>query len=309
MGLELHVEFNKGAVMVLPSGTTKRTGLAAALEDMRLSPHSVVGVGDAENDHTFLSFCECAVSVANALPSLKLRSRLGDPLRRGQGRRRARRANPRRRPAEPRAQPRAPADRPRLSPGRRAGDARRLRRLRAGDRSLGERQIDAGGRAPREAPRAELPAMRHRPRGQSPTASAARGRRHGGPRARGRRGGHAARRSGAIDRRDAPRHPDGGASPVVRRDERAHRRAAQAHRSSALGHRGRGPPRRPGGPGRVDDRSAPADLGRGPHHGRTGERFARSAGAREPGALHRRPRRRVAARVCGGHGPGAAPSR
>jgi hydroxymethylpyrimidine pyrophosphatase-like HAD family hydrolase len=74
MGLELHVEFNKGAVMVLPAGTTKRTGLAAALEDMHLSPHGVVGVGDAENDHTFLSLCECAVSVANALPSLKDRS-------------------------------------------------------------------------------------------------------------------------------------------------------------------------------------------------------------------------------------------
>ena len=85
MGLELHVEFNKGAVMVLPSGTTKRTGLAAALEDMRLSPHSVVGVGDAENDHTFLSFCECAVSVANALPSLKARSDWVTPSAEGKG--------------------------------------------------------------------------------------------------------------------------------------------------------------------------------------------------------------------------------
>jgi HAD superfamily hydrolase (TIGR01484 family) len=71
MGLDLDVEFNKGAVMVLPGGTTKRTGLAAVLEDMRLSPHGVVGVGDAENDHSFLSLCECAVAVANALPSLK----------------------------------------------------------------------------------------------------------------------------------------------------------------------------------------------------------------------------------------------
>ncbi len=38
MGLELHVEFNKGAVMVLPAGTTKSSGLAAALEEMRLTP-------------------------------------------------------------------------------------------------------------------------------------------------------------------------------------------------------------------------------------------------------------------------------
>jgi hydroxymethylpyrimidine pyrophosphatase-like HAD family hydrolase len=85
MGLELHVEFNKGAVMVLPAGTTKRTGLSAALEDMHLSPHGVVGVGDAENDHTFLSLCECAVSVANALPSLKDRSGWVTPSPEGAG--------------------------------------------------------------------------------------------------------------------------------------------------------------------------------------------------------------------------------
>jgi hydroxymethylpyrimidine pyrophosphatase-like HAD family hydrolase len=85
MGLDLDVAFNKGAVMVLPSGTTKRTGLAAALEDMRLSPHGVVGVGDAENDHAFLSLCECAVSVENALPSLKLRSDWVTPSPEGKG--------------------------------------------------------------------------------------------------------------------------------------------------------------------------------------------------------------------------------
>ncbi len=36
-----------------------------------MSPHEVVGVGDAENDHAFLSICGCAVAVANALPALK----------------------------------------------------------------------------------------------------------------------------------------------------------------------------------------------------------------------------------------------
>jgi HAD superfamily hydrolase (TIGR01484 family) len=71
LGLELHVIFNKGAVMILPSGVNKATGLKAALEELDLSPHNVVGVGDAENDHAFLSLCECAVAVANALPSVK----------------------------------------------------------------------------------------------------------------------------------------------------------------------------------------------------------------------------------------------
>jgi HAD superfamily hydrolase (TIGR01484 family) len=74
LGLELHVSFNKGAVMVLPSGVNKAKGLAAALDELGLSPHNVVGIGDAENDHTFLAECECAVAVQNALPALKDRA-------------------------------------------------------------------------------------------------------------------------------------------------------------------------------------------------------------------------------------------
>jgi len=73
LGLELQVIFNKGAVMVLPSGINKAAGLSAALDEMKLSPHNVVGVGDAENDHAFLELCECSVAVANALPMVKER--------------------------------------------------------------------------------------------------------------------------------------------------------------------------------------------------------------------------------------------
>ena len=74
LGLELQVIFNKGAVMVLPSGINKASGLQTALRDLALSPHNAVGVGDAENDHAFLSLCECAVAVVNALPMLKQRA-------------------------------------------------------------------------------------------------------------------------------------------------------------------------------------------------------------------------------------------
>ena len=70
-GLELQVIFNKGAVMILPAGVNKATGLSAALKKMGLSPHNAVGVGDAENDHALLGLCECGVAVANALPTLK----------------------------------------------------------------------------------------------------------------------------------------------------------------------------------------------------------------------------------------------
>jgi HAD superfamily hydrolase (TIGR01484 family) len=69
LGLELHVIFNKGAVMVLPSGVNKATGLAEALTELGCSAHNAVGIGDAENDHAFLRSCECAVAVANALPA------------------------------------------------------------------------------------------------------------------------------------------------------------------------------------------------------------------------------------------------
>jgi HAD superfamily hydrolase (TIGR01484 family) len=76
LGLELQVIFNKGAVMVLPAGVHKGTGLKAALAEMKLSPHNVVGAGDAENDHAFLAECECGVAVGNALPALKDRADL-----------------------------------------------------------------------------------------------------------------------------------------------------------------------------------------------------------------------------------------
>ena len=70
LGLQWHVIFNKGSVMVLPSGVTKATGLAPALEDVGIALYRVVGVGDAENDHAFLRLCGLSVAVSNALPSL-----------------------------------------------------------------------------------------------------------------------------------------------------------------------------------------------------------------------------------------------
>lgn len=71
LGLEAQVIGNRGAVMVLPAGVNKATGLEYALRELGLSRHEVVGVGDAENDHSFLERCECAVAVANAAPSIK----------------------------------------------------------------------------------------------------------------------------------------------------------------------------------------------------------------------------------------------
>lgn len=71
MGLELLIVFNRAAVMVLPAGVNKAAGLDFALRKLGLSFHEAVGVGDAENDHSFLERCECAVAVANAVPSTR----------------------------------------------------------------------------------------------------------------------------------------------------------------------------------------------------------------------------------------------
>jgi len=85
LGLEHQVIFNKGAVMVLPPGTNKASGLLAALDELRLSPHNVVAVGDAENDHALLQACECGVAVANAVPMLKERADVVTEAARGAG--------------------------------------------------------------------------------------------------------------------------------------------------------------------------------------------------------------------------------
>ena len=74
LGLDLQVIFNKGSVMVLPSGINKATGLEAAVNHLGISPSQVVGVGDAENDHPLLRYCGLGVAVANALPALKERA-------------------------------------------------------------------------------------------------------------------------------------------------------------------------------------------------------------------------------------------
>ena len=71
LGLEAQVIGNRGTVMILPAGINKASGMEHALRKLGLSRHEAVGVGDAENDHSFLERCECAVAVANATDSLK----------------------------------------------------------------------------------------------------------------------------------------------------------------------------------------------------------------------------------------------
>ena len=71
LGVPLDVILNKHAVMILPRGVDKATGLAAARAELKLSPAETVAIGDAENDAVMLAACGQGVAVANALPALK----------------------------------------------------------------------------------------------------------------------------------------------------------------------------------------------------------------------------------------------
>lgn len=71
LGLEHQVIFNKGAVMILPPGCNKASGLKVALAELGLSARNAVACGDGENDHALLDLAEYSVATANAVPNLK----------------------------------------------------------------------------------------------------------------------------------------------------------------------------------------------------------------------------------------------
>jgi len=85
LSLEWRLELNKGAVMLLPAGVDKRTGLAAALAGWGLSLRDAVAVGDAENDQAMLSASGRGVAVANATPALRAAASLVTHAAQGEG--------------------------------------------------------------------------------------------------------------------------------------------------------------------------------------------------------------------------------
>ncbi len=71
LGLDLQIILNKRAVMVLPSGLDKASGLKAALKDLGIPAERTAAVGDGENDLTMLETCGFSAVVANAIDGLK----------------------------------------------------------------------------------------------------------------------------------------------------------------------------------------------------------------------------------------------
>ncbi len=71
LGMDYQIIRNRAALMVLPAGITKGTGLEALLAKMNLSPHNTVAVGDAENDLSLLGVAEIGAAVADAVSSVR----------------------------------------------------------------------------------------------------------------------------------------------------------------------------------------------------------------------------------------------
>ena len=71
LGLECRLVYNRGELMILPPGVSKGFGLLKALEELGISHHNTIAVGDAENDHSLLGACEFGAAVADAVDGLK----------------------------------------------------------------------------------------------------------------------------------------------------------------------------------------------------------------------------------------------
>jgi len=65
------VEYNKGAVMVIPPGAAKGAGLERLLALCGFSARNLASFGDAENDLSMLTMSEVAVAVSDAVPAVR----------------------------------------------------------------------------------------------------------------------------------------------------------------------------------------------------------------------------------------------
>ena len=71
MNMGHRIIFNRESVMILPAGIDKASGLRHATNQLHIPLSTVVGIGDAENDSSFLAECGMSVAVSNAIQTLK----------------------------------------------------------------------------------------------------------------------------------------------------------------------------------------------------------------------------------------------
>lgn len=70
-GLAFDCYPNRPAVMIVPRGASKATGLAAGLGRLGIRPHEVIAVGDDENDLAMFGAVGLRVAVGNAIDAVK----------------------------------------------------------------------------------------------------------------------------------------------------------------------------------------------------------------------------------------------
>ena len=71
-GTDAVVAHNKGALMIVPPGAPKGSGMARLLELCGYSARNLVAFGDAENDVSLLEMADTAVAVADAVPAIRM---------------------------------------------------------------------------------------------------------------------------------------------------------------------------------------------------------------------------------------------
>ncbi len=69
-GLDLQLVFNRGALMLLPSGVDKAIGVRRALQEVGRSEHNLVAFGDAENDLPLFGIAARSVAARGAVPAV-----------------------------------------------------------------------------------------------------------------------------------------------------------------------------------------------------------------------------------------------
>jgi hydroxymethylpyrimidine pyrophosphatase-like HAD family hydrolase len=62
--------FNRGAIMVLPAGINKATGVRRALAELQRSERNLIAFGDAENDVALFDAAELGVAAAGSVPAV-----------------------------------------------------------------------------------------------------------------------------------------------------------------------------------------------------------------------------------------------
>jgi hydroxymethylpyrimidine pyrophosphatase-like HAD family hydrolase len=71
-GLDWHVTFEPGELLLLPGGVNRAVGVRCALKELASSEHNLIAFGDAHHDPSVLALAEVGVAAHEALPGLAM---------------------------------------------------------------------------------------------------------------------------------------------------------------------------------------------------------------------------------------------